>query len=116
MSKCTHLGEDELVIIPIAAEEINTLVIEHVSSNDSAVHIDREANIRRDNLHGEDVYRVTRKERSAPTSTSEDSIFLKISAEFFSETRNKEIRGREGNKRGRIHLRGDDSCRFTHSR
>jgi hypothetical protein len=83
MSKCTHLGEDELVIIRIAAEEINTLVIEHVSSNDSVVHIDREANIRRDNLHGEDVYRVTRKERSAPTSTSEDSIFLKISAEFF---------------------------------
>lgn len=59
----TYLVEDEVAVFSIAAEEINTLAIKHVSGNDGAVYIDREANIRGDYLHRDDVCTVTRKKQ-----------------------------------------------------
>jgi len=42
-------------MVSITAEEINTLVINAVSCNDSAIHMDWKANIRAANLHREDI-------------------------------------------------------------
>ena len=41
----TYLRGDELTMIFVALEEINTLAINAVSGNDSAIHVDGEINI-----------------------------------------------------------------------
>jgi len=45
-------------MISISAEEINTLEVNVVSGNYSAIDVDRKANIRGNYLYGEDVCRV----------------------------------------------------------
>lgn len=47
-------------IISIAAEEINTLLIKAISSNDSAINMDWKVNIQRAYVHREDVYCLTK--------------------------------------------------------
>jgi hypothetical protein len=47
MAQCTYyLRVDELALISLTAEEINTPLVQTVSGNDSAIHIDGKANIR----------------------------------------------------------------------
>ena len=46
-------------VISIAAEEIHAFVVEAVSGNDSAIHIDWEADIGGDYLHREYICRVS---------------------------------------------------------
>jgi hypothetical protein len=46
-------------MISVTAEDINTLFVQTVSSNDSAVHMDWEANIRGGYSHREYVYSLT---------------------------------------------------------
>ena len=43
-------------MISITAEEINTLLVQTVSGDDSAINIDWEINIQGANFHREDVY------------------------------------------------------------
>lgn len=50
----------------MAMKQINTLVVNAVSYNNRAIHMDREANIRGCNLNGEDVYRLTQLVRTLP--------------------------------------------------
>jgi hypothetical protein len=52
----TYRRVDELTMIFSTTEEINTLLIKAVSGYDSAVDLDREANIQGCYLRGEDVY------------------------------------------------------------
>lgn len=53
-----YLGQNELGMISVTAEEIDTLEIKAVSSNYSAIDINHVANIGV-YLHGENIYRVT---------------------------------------------------------
>ena len=52
----TYLRVDELAMISITAEEMNTLLVQTVSGNDSAINIDWEVNIQDANFHRENVY------------------------------------------------------------
>jgi hypothetical protein len=51
----TYLRVDCLATVSITAEEINTLFINAVSCNDSAIDMDWKANIRAANVHREDI-------------------------------------------------------------
>jgi hypothetical protein len=59
LAQCTYLRVDELALISLTAEEINTPIVQTVSGNDSAIHIDGEANIRSGYSHREEVYSLT---------------------------------------------------------
>jgi hypothetical protein len=48
-----------LALISLTAEEINTPLVQTVSGNDSAIHIDGEANIGSGYSHREEVYSLT---------------------------------------------------------
>jgi hypothetical protein len=53
---CRYLRIDELAMVRVAAEVINTPLIDAVPDNDSAIYMDREANIRRGYLDRQEVY------------------------------------------------------------
>ena len=52
----TYLRVDELAMISITAEEMNTLLVQTVSGNDSAINIDWEVSIQDASFHRENVY------------------------------------------------------------